>query len=102
MNIEISTEQLTVDVGRMREQTSQLDAARVRVFSCLEELSGMWVGAAHDAFQAQVQVDSELLKELVDELNQLIECMEYARTQYDICESEAENAVTAIRLSDEW
>lgn len=101
MNIEISTEQLTVDIRGMREQISQLDSSRVRVFNCLEELSGMWVGTAHEAFRTQTELDSQQLKDLIDELNQLVDCVEYARTQYDICENEAEKAVAAIRLSDE-
>lgn len=102
MNIEIKTEELSNDISNMRNCVGDLNNAKTQVFSCLDSLNGMWVGSAHDAFVAQTAVDAQELKALIDNLNELIECMEYAKTEYDNCQSSVNDAVAAIQLSGDY
>jgi WXG100 family type VII secretion target len=98
MNIEINTETLNRDVATMTEQLETLNAAVDGMYSCVEELNAMWSGAAHDVFVSEIAVDKEIFSALNSEIQNLIECMEYAKNQYDNCESEVDSLIAAIKV----
>lgn len=102
MNIEINTEELYNDISNMQNSVGNLSNAKTQVFSCLDNLNGMWIGAAHDAFVTQTEVDAQELTALINNLNDLIECMEYAKTEYGNCESSVNEAIAAIQLSGDY
>lgn len=99
MNIEISTEQLNSDIAKMQERLDNLVAAKDQVYRCLENLNGMWEGAAQMTFTLQTRMDYMFFQGLISNLNNLIECMEYAKSEYEKCNSEVNDKIASIRLS---
>ncbi|MBQ6832065.1 MAG: hypothetical protein IJO28_05460 [Oscillospiraceae bacterium] len=101
MQIEISTQQLNSDISTMNQQLEALQSARDNVFSCMEQLSTMWEGPAHYQFQRQVMVDSNRLTNLMKEIQNLIDCMQYARQEYDKCHDTVWDKISSLRLSSD-
>ena len=99
MKFEISTEQLNTDITRMREQREALSQARNNVFTCLEKINAMWKGQAHDIFLLQVVKDTEVMNEMLANIDNLIECMAYASTEYDKCAQAVKQKIAALKLS---
>lgn len=99
MNIEISTEQLNSDISTMQERLDNLIAAKDQVYRCLENLNGMWEGVAQMTFTMQTRMDYMFFQGLINNLNNLIECMEYAKSEYEKCHSEVNDKIASIRLS---
>jgi uncharacterized protein YukE len=68
------------------------------MYSCVENLNAMWSGTAHDVFVGEIAVDKETFTALNREIQNLIDCMEYAKSQYDSCESEVDSLIAAISV----
>lgn len=101
MNIEISTNQLGTDVRYIREQIEDLNNAKDLVLNQLTELNGMWKGAAHDVFEAQVSMDAMMLLDLIRSLRNLADCMDYAKSEYERTHDEVMSKIAGIRLSND-
>lgn len=99
MIIEIDTDRLNADISDMREHLEELNRAQDQIYRCLENLRSMWQGPAQMTFYVQTQIDRAALQGLVRNLNNLVECMEYAKTEYDRCGDEVLEKIAAIRLS---
>lgn len=101
MNIEISTDRLDADIRKMQENLDNLRNAKDQVYRCLEQLSTMWEGMAQFAFNAQTRVDHMVLMGLLGNLSNLIECMEYAKSEYIRCNEDVNSKIASIRLSND-
>lgn len=99
MNIKISTEQLSRDIRTLRTNLEALNEAEKKMYACLENLSGMWEGASHNAFFMQTTKDRLVLSGLEKNLTNLVECMEYANSQYEKCHQDVNQKISGIRLS---
>lgn len=99
MNIEINTENLAVDIAVMKSRKDDLVRAKTLMFQCIENLNGMWSGAAHDAFVQATAVDATTIEALIDSIEHLISCMENARGKYDTCQDTVNGLIQSIRLS---
>jgi len=99
MNIEISTERLDADINKMQENLDNLRAAKDQVYRCLKQLNTMWDGMAKMTFSMQTRMDEMVLTGLLGNLNNLIECMEYAKSEYVQCNEDVNSKIASIRLS---
>ena len=101
MNIEISTPRLGNDISQMQEKLNNLITAKTQVYRCLENLNTMWDGTANTVFMAQTRIDEAVLQGLINNLDNLIDCMEYAKREYERCTEEVNSKIAAIRLSND-
>ena len=101
MQIEISTEHLSRDISTISQQLEALKSAQKNVFTCLEQLSTMWDGQAHSKFQYQVLLDNNRLTKMMNEINNLIECMQYAKQEYEKCHDTVYDKISGLRLSSD-
>ena len=101
MIIEISTPWLDNEITRMQEQLDNLVAAKNQVYRRLESLNSMWEGAAQYIFINQTRIDETVLQGLVNNLNNLIECMQYAKSEYERCNDEVNSKIAGIRLAND-
>lgn len=99
MNLEISTERLDTDINKLQENLDNLRAAKDQVYRCLEQLNTMWDGIAKMTFQAQTIMDEQVLAGLLANLDNLIACMEYAKSEYNRCNEDVNSKINSIRLS---
>ena len=101
MYIEISTQRLNVDIRQMSGELDQLQGAVTRVYNSLEELNGMWEGPANRSFYAQTQIDRMVCEDLLSDLHELVECLEYAKDEYQECREAVNSKIRSMRLSSD-
>ena len=99
MIIEIETDRLNADISTMRHELEELRNAQTQVYSSLENLRSMWEGPAQMTFYMQTETDRMMLQGLFRNINNLIECMEYAKSEYTRCTDEVLEKIAGIRLS---
>ena len=99
MIIEIDTDRLNADITGMRDHLDALNRAQEQIYGCLENLRAMWQGPAQSAYYIQTQNDQAALQGLMRNVNNLIGCMEYAKSEYDRCGDEVLDKIASIRLS---
>lgn len=96
-----------VDTGYLRENTSglrqDLDSVTAlcgQLSDTMTRLFGMWEGAAKDAFHLQFSNDCAAFTQTCKQLEEIIESMEHAASEYDACDSKVRGIVDAISISD--
>lgn len=96
--IAINTSTLNTDINALR---AALDKARKQIddmFNDIKELDTMWDGMANDAFNKQFASDYENAQSLCKTVESLIECMEFAKQQYNACENAVSGIVDTISI----
>lgn len=96
--IEIDTEQLKRDTQELIENRNHAEAALKEMIQEIEELNTMWSGKANRAFRVQFTNDVTQMNELLDKMDKLADCMEYAEREYVKCENEVRSMVDSIRI----
>lgn len=94
--IEIETTALDRDTRRLSEE---LELAKNLIRSMTDDmaqLNSMWDGPANEAFMAQYARDEQYAQKLCGMVQRMVECMEYARKQYDTCEGEVRTLISSI------
>lgn len=96
--IEIDTEQLKRDTQELIENRNSAETALKEMIQEIEELNAMWSGKANRAFRVQFNNDVTLMYELLNKMDKLADCMEYAEREYVKCENEVRTMVDSIRI----
>lgn len=94
-----------VDTGILRQNTDdfsqQLNKMRSLfddMFDGVNSLDSMWAGKAHDAFKTQFAADKETCEAFCKSVDEYIECLDYAKKEYDDCENKVHAAVDAVKI----
>ena len=96
--IAVNTNTLANDIDAL---TTALASARAQLddmFHQVAELDTMWDGPANDEFNRQFGNDYENAKNLCKTIESIIECMKFAKDQYNTCENEVNGIVSAITI----
>lgn len=96
--ITVDTSILTGDINELQSALASAEKQLEDMFSQVAELDTMWDGPANEEFNRQFGNDHENAKNLCKTVASLIECMAYAREQYDLCENEVNSIVSAITV----
>jgi len=94
--IEIETNMLNSDVSSLRSLIEDVRTRKNNLLNHMNELDGMWDGPANQEFIRQYQIDDAELSELCDALIRAVDCMEFAKTNYDSCEDEVSQIIASI------
>lgn len=96
--IAVDTSILTTDIVDLQEALDRVRRQLTDMFTQVEELDAMWDGPANDEFKRQFANDYENSKELCDVVESIIECMQYAKGQYDLCENNINQIINSINI----
>lgn len=96
--ITVDTSSLAGDVSELQTALSEAEAQLKNMFDRVTELDGMWDGPANEEFNRQFANDYENSKNLCKTVQSIIDSMQYAREQYDICENEVNAVISAIAI----
>lgn len=96
--IAVNTSTLAGDIGELRETLSNAKAQLEDMFNQVKELDTMWDGPANIEFNQQFSNDYENAKNICATIESLIECMEFAKNEYNSCENEVNSIVSAISI----
>lgn len=96
--ISINTDSLTADIAELNRTLAMARKELNDMFTQIQELDAMWDGPANETFNRQFANDYENAKGLCATVQSLIECMQYAREQYNSCENQVNTIVSAINI----
>ena len=96
--IAVNTSTLTNDIAALQSALTSVRTQLDDMFNQVAELDTMWDGPANEEFNRQFGNDYENAKNLCKTVESIIECMTFARDQYNTCENEVNNIVSAIRI----
>lgn len=96
--IAVDTVTLNSDIGELQIALKGARQQLDDVFNQIAQLDTMWEGPANKEFNIQFSNDYDNTKSMLDTIASLIECMEYARNHYNICEDEVDSLVKSIRI----
>lgn len=96
--IAVNTSTLASDISELQTTLASAKAQLDDMFNQVVELDAMWDGPANEEFNRQFGNDYENAKNLCKTIESLIECMKFARDQYNICENEINDIVSAITI----
>jgi len=97
-DLEIETHRLQGDIDSLTGELNALRSTGKEMMAGVDALSSMWEGQAKEAFTAQFRSDYETLNSMADVIQELIKCLENARSQYDACEQKVGSIINAIRV----
>lgn len=96
--ITVNTDTLASDIAELSNTLSTARKMLGDMFTQIQELDAMWDGPANDEFNKQFVNDHENAKGMCATVQSLIECMEYAKEQYNSCENQVNGIVSAINI----
>lgn len=96
--IAINTSTLANDIDALQNALASARAQLDDMFNQVAELDTMWDGPANEEFNRQFGNDYENAKNLCKTIESIIECMKFARNQYNTCENEVNHIVSAITI----
>jgi len=96
--IAINTGNLSTDIETLQEQLNQIRTDMDRMYEAVRILDSMWDGPANQAFNVQFAQDHKDMDSLCDTIQRIIDCLGYAKQEYNNCESEIAGIVAAISV----
>jgi len=96
--ITVNTSTLAGDIEELRETLLTANAQLEEMFNRVKELDTMWDGPANSEFNLQFSNDYENAKNICKTVESLLECMEFAKNEYNSCENEVNTIVSAISI----
>ena len=94
--IAVDTSTLSDDITALQEELDDITSNLDKIFDEIIDLDTMWDGPANQAFMEQFARDTIYAHEICQTLQNLVECMTYAKGQYDTCENEISSIVSSI------
>lgn len=92
----VDTSSLVDDITELQEALDEITGNFDKMFDEISGLDGMWEGPAKQIFMNQFEQDAKYVQEICETLQNLVECMTYAKNQYDTCENEISSIISAI------
>lgn len=95
--IEIDTAILNSDISTLRNCLEQVRMQKGLLIQTMGAVDNMWEGPANNEFAKQYEIDERRITQLCDLIDRSIDCVEFARTNYDSCEEEVAGIIGSIR-----
>lgn len=98
MKFEVETERVSMTVTKLQQALDNISRNRAGMFQAIEELNGMWIGQAHDAFLAQAAQDNAEVLSVTAGIQEVIDAVSTARQSYDSCERQAVEMIASLAI----
>ena len=96
--ITINTSTLARDIELLQQQLNIVKSDLNKMYSAVRVLDSMWDGPANQAFNAQFNRDQSDMTELCNIILKIINCMEYAKKEYNSCEADVSSIIASIAI----
>ena len=96
--IQIDTARLGATSGDIRERIAKMRSCVQRLYAEAAELNTMWEGPANQAFQRQFSQDQESMTQICAALENYVQDLHTAKTEYEACDSDVGGIIDAIRI----
>lgn len=95
---EVDTDLLRRNTAELRQNLGNVKKAQEDLQSKMAELGGMWKGPAKDTFHLQFQSDCVEFADLCKQISEILDCMDNAAKEYDICDERVRGIIDAIKV----
>lgn len=96
--IAINTDTLSRDIDTLQAQLNMIRHDMQRMYEAVRVLDTMWDGPANAAFNVQFNKDHTDMNALCDTVQKIIDCMSYAKGEYNACEHDVSAIIAAISV----
>ena len=96
--ITINTWTLSGDIETLQQQLNVIRTDMDKMYDAVRVLDSMWDGPANEAFNVQFNSDRNDMLELCNVVQKIIDCMEYAKKEYNSCEADVGSIVASIAI----
>lgn len=96
--IAIDTGTLGRDIDALQTQLNVIRRDMQNMYQAVRVLDTMWDGPANAAFNEQFDKDHNDMSSLCDLVQKIIDCMTYAKGEYNACEHEVSAIIATINV----
>ena len=96
--IAINTGTLSGDIDVLQTQLNVIRRDMQNMYQAVRTLDTMWDGPSNAAFNVQFDKDHNDMTALCSTVQKIIDCMTYAKGEYDTCEHEVSAIIAAINV----
>lgn len=96
--IAVNTITLSSDIDTLTTTLGQVQSNLDKMYDAVKVLDSMWDGEANQTFNLQFQSDKDAMGDVCKNLKKVIDCMTYAKEQYNTCEGRVGEIVSSIRI----
>lgn len=96
--ISINTSTLATDIETLQQRLKEIRDDLAKMYNAVHVLDSMWDGPANAAFNIQFNKDREDMTELCNTIQKIIDCMDYAKKEYNSCEVEVSSIINSISI----
>lgn len=96
--IAVNTTVLSKDIEVLQQQLDVVKSDLNKMYNAVQVLNGMWDGPTNKVFNNQFTRDRKDMFELCNTIQKIINCMEYAKKEYDTCEANVYNIIASISI----
>ena len=96
--IQVNTVTLNSDIETLTTTLSQIQKNLDKMYDAVKVLDSMWEGEANNMFNQQFASDREAMGDVCKNIQTVIDCMTYAKEQYNTCEGRVGEIVSSIRI----
>ncbi len=98
VQIATNTDTMKSDIDKLNAYLAQASGELNDMFEAIKELSGTWSGTAHDEFDTQFTADYNAGTELCKTVQDIINCVDFAKGEYVKCETQVADIISAIAI----
>lgn len=96
--IEVNTSILEQDVSLLNEHAALIKKNIYKMYRITDELNGMWVGPAKDAFVSNLYTERDEMIEALKEAERIVELINRAVEVYKKCELSVNEEIENLKL----
>ena len=96
--IAINTWTLSGDIETLQQQLDIIRNDMSKMYEAVHVLDSTWEGPANEAFNIQFRQDREDMLQLCNTVQKIIDCLKYAKKEYDSCESDVSSIIASIAI----
>ncbi len=96
--IVIHTGRLNREIENLKRLLKRIEDDRNKMVQEVQELNCMWQGPSNEAFNIQFRSDSEAFVHLCKTLREMIQAMEHAKQEYEVCDNRVNILVNALKI----
>ena len=96
--IEVDTAALGNDIDLLKNNLKAIENDLEKMFQAGSYLDTMWDREANQIFVSQFKKDKEDMKAVCVSIQEIIKCLDYAKTKYDSCDRNVGEIVSSIAI----
>ena len=96
--IAVNTGTLAKTVGDLNADLEKVRSNIEKMYEAVAALDNTWDGPSNEVFRAMFMADKSAMEEICKGLKKIIDSMDTAKKEYELCENDVSQIVAAIKV----